>query len=116
MEGTKSIIMTDYLGNEIKDGMEICWVLVNKHTPQISWYVGGKIMMMQEEENEPCWELGEYIKVSVCENGRPMYHKTVKDGDITYNFTDYLDSPFIDTKNIVLAIKGISDKQPNTNQ
>lgn len=99
--------MTDYLGNEIKDGMEVCWVLVNRHTPKFGWFVGGKVVAIHQEENEPCWEVGGYIKVLVGENGRPMYHKTVKDCDITYNFTDYLDSPFIDTKNIVLAIKEI---------
>lgn len=105
--------MTDWKGNNIEAGMEVCFILINNHTPQINWLVGGEVHVMQEASDEPCLEVGEYGTVQIDSNGKPFITIVTKGANelegYTFNFQQYLDSPFIDTKNLILAIKGISD-------
>ncbi len=103
----------DYLGNEVKPGMEIYFVSTNIH------YMAGFIKMPQSmggklyshpATDTPCWILGkEYL---VYENNDELYTDYKANG---FTFSQPIKDKFIFTDNIIIAIKGLSDNEPTKN-
>lgn len=119
--------ITDWKGNEIKEGMEVTIILVVKRD-----YMHNFVIWMPKgdkgydeirgkdkpDPDENCWEPGEYLKV-INENGILGCRRTVRVWERNENNTDW------DTANVfmslqmmlpsfntcIIAIKGISDKE-----
>lgn len=100
--------VTDWKGNVIKEGDEVCFIKIRtgENFSNLSLLIpdgeGGFTEYKTEEEpEEDCWEIGKYIKI---EKG---LRYTVSMGEYTFN-TPISSLAFFEP-NIILAIKGVSD-------
>lgn len=100
-------MVTDYMGNEIKEGDEIVFITVLnvQHFRRIGWYMGDVKIGDEEPKRDPipCFEKGKYHKVEIHED-HLCY--TVKDGQYTITLPIY--DPFRKEEQII-GIKGKSD-------
>lgn len=111
-------MITDYKGNEIKPGMEICAVkIVDRQYIREGLYIpidGGGYHEIWEDEkpDTPCWEPQEYFKV----NNSMCIENTVRAYDYTATFAWPVDMwvDRLDKECFVVAIKGISDTNTDT--
>lgn len=107
-------MITDWKGNEVKEGDEICIIrrIRRPFFTNVSWLIPdgmGKFQEIKGSDPEPakeCWEVGDYTKVE------PGFMCTTKEGDTTYKCHISLLTMFM-TDDFVLAIKGLSDVNPN---
>ena len=110
--------MTDYKGNEIKPGMEICAVKIIDR----QMFRGGVLIPVvpgvahiehweDKRPDRPCWEPGEYYKV----NDSMCIQKNVSSGEYEFTCTIRIDDMIVGLEKelYVIAIKGISDTNPN---
>lgn len=114
-------MITDWKGNEIKPGMEVAFLTTVIHHMEagILWpkpYVdNGKpgYQKIQDTHDESCWILSEFRKVEE-HDGRLFVTIETKDGEYKYISRTYLgESSFFASEPPVLAIKGVSDVNPN---
>lgn len=113
--------IADWKGNEIKEGMEICFVQTVIHNSKMSWLMpkgGGKFVenVLCEASDEPCWILSEYYIVE--KDGNRLFVPTVTKGagelkGYTFHSRIYLGEKNFFENNPTMAIKGISDTNPN---
>ncbi len=103
--------MTDYKGNEILLGMEVCYIMILdrqyfRYGVFIHKEEGGWDQSWEDKRpDRPCWEVGKYYKVE--DSVGYLCIKIISDG---YTFYQSLESAFEDDTTI-LAIKGISDTE-----
>lgn len=104
--------VTDWKGNIIKEGDEVCIIKIVDR-PMFSNFgilvpVGGGVRWDSAEAPEPkeCWIPGEYLKI------REGLTYVVNVHDQIVNSHVSLLTLFLD-KDHILAIKGVSDKNPN---
>lgn len=114
----KPKVITDYLGNEVKYGMSICFVkVVDKDyfgnasllVPQMNG--GHKVIEVSKRKPDaPCWEVGSYIDVELGLN----YTKQIGE----YTFTAPLSMLIFGTdfSTHILSIKGVSDTKEQYNE
>ena len=110
-----SEIIKDWKGNIIKDGDEICFIKIRTGGFFKNFTVmipnGDKTFTahtVDDEPDEDCWQIGDYIKIWSNENGQLFY--TTKNGEWTFHQHFSMINFLGDSKSI-LAIKGISDKK-----
>jgi len=100
---------TDWKGNVIKEGDEVCYIKIRTGSffsnlgllipDEAGGYTEYK---MGEEPEEDCWEVGEYIKI-----GKGLrYTSTI--GEYTFNML-LTEPAFCIQPGTILAIKGVSD-------
>lgn len=109
----KPKVITDYLGNEVKDGMDICFItVIDKQQFRFMGYmIGGEMKGSLEPErpDKPCFEKGEFYHLN---NG---LNYTKKHGGITYTAPLSM-LTFGQQPTQILAIKGISDTEEQYNE
>lgn len=105
----KPKIITDYLGNEVKCGMEICFIrVVDKQQFRfMGCMVGGEMIGTPEPERPdvPCWEVGKYINVEFGMN----YTENINGFELTAPISMLIFGTDFNTH--ILAIKGVSDSE-----
>jgi hypothetical protein len=114
-------MITDYLGNEVKEGDEIVFItVIDRHSYVHGALIpaaiseSGKPEQIWEEKrpDKPCWKLGKYNKV-VNPNGNLS---VIQDAG-EYTFYLAIDFMLTTTNNTeILAIKGKSDTQDQYNE
>lgn len=103
-------VVKDWKGNIVKEGDEICFIQIIKKDCFGDLYIGlpphrELIKIKETNPDEFCWEKGEYHKVTLLE-GHPAFTTTT----YGYTFTRCLSLSMMDMNNIILAIRGVSDK------
>jgi hypothetical protein len=100
---------TDYLGNEIKEGHQICFVQRSNLFTEIGYLMPhGDSIVYDHQPEEDLWEIDEYADV-VNIDGKLFY--SVEENSARYNINlSLLD--FFTPSNCIVAIKGISDQRP----
>ena len=99
--------MTDWKGNEIKPGMEVCIIkIIDKQymVPGVL-FPDGTCIMADREPDKVCWEIGPYYLV---EGEKLIITESI--GEFTFSQPLEIKCFFLDMNNYFLAIKGISDK------
>lgn len=111
IEQKQEMQITDWKGNAIKHGDEICLIKIKdkSYFGKVGMMIPGQGMVCSTEEPEPnknCWKVGEYLKVdeNLC--------ITVKHGYYTFTQPISICMAYIDTSCLILAIKGVSDVNP----
>jgi exosome complex RNA-binding protein Rrp4 len=103
----------DWQGNEVKAGMIIHYVQTEISHPEMGWVVPGKgYVCTQEASKEKCWLLSGPYETFVGRNGRVWVRSEIKNGDETYTFTQPIEGIFPMKEPPMIAIKGISDQEP----
>lgn len=103
--------MKDYLGNEIKPGQHICFIKTDTSTifSKTGYYYHGKEFTIEQMPVEKCWEVLETFEVVSVTNDN-VFVKSYDNGfTIFHQLFNKLDGI---PKNAILAIIGISDKEP----
>lgn len=105
----KPKIITDWKGNVIKEGDEVCFIKIRTggFFKNFGWMIPNgdgtfTSHTIPDVPDEDCWEVGEYIKI---EEG---LRYTSKLGEYTFNQPISMLDFCMDSKHI-LAIKGVSD-------
>ena len=105
----KPKVITDYLGNEVKSGMEICFIRVvdRQQFRFMGIYVGGEKFGEEEpiRPDKSCWNIGEYINVET----NLTYTKEIGGYTFTAPISMLIFSTDFSTH--ILAIKGVSDNK-----
>lgn len=103
----------DWMGNEVRAGMEVCYVETNFHQPYMSVILGGE-KHEQQKSDTPIWLRGAYQKVETWKDGRLYINQKFNANGWEYNNVIFLGDKniFIDDS-LKLAIKGVSDNEPN---
>lgn len=104
--------VTDWKGNVIKEGDEICFIKIKTGGlfTDISLVMlpGGEEIPIPAEEEKDCWEVEEYLKVERMDCGLLGYTRKYGEWTVTQAIT--MDEiKFFDTGRFILAIKGVSD-------
>ena len=109
--------MEDWKGNIIKDGDEICFIRTKTggYYKNAGWVVPNgdgtfTTHTIPDEPEKDCWQIGEYVKVW-SRDGDLFATTKVGEYTITQQLSYYL--AFKDMTRLVLAIKGVSDDNPN---
>jgi hypothetical protein len=110
-------MITDWMGNEIKEGMEVCFITTKYKSPFLS---GGYLNPATKEyvqtvkfntEVEDVWLVGGYFKVYKDERGRLVVDIDLGNGFTYVKPLDLSDDFGKEYEGRLLGIKGISDKQ-----
>ena len=104
---------TDYLGNKIKAGQEICFITVIEK-PVFCRYMPFVPVESDDEESEikedkHCWKVGDYYKVRYHVGFGLFY--VLQSGESKLYATLETEMVFNKTETNILAIKGISDNE-----
>ena len=113
-------VITDWKGNKIKDGDEICFIRIieRDYFGKAGMFIpdgkgSGANHWFKTEPNpdKECWEIGEYRKVEMRDN---VPYITIQSGEYTVTAPLSMSTMFMDKDCSILAIKGISDIQSKT--
>lgn len=100
-------IFKDWMGNEIKEGDEVCLIQVIQSYPRVGIALAGEITWQDQKPDEECWEKGRYHKLKMGELG--LYYEWSKGN---YHFIELLSMLMWSvSEKTIIAIKEISDKK-----
>jgi hypothetical protein len=110
-------MITDWKGNEIKPGMEICLIkVIDRHTMVFGMLIplpdgGHKEYKEEKRPDSPCWEVGNYYLID--EN---FSYLAEDKADLTLRVSIHFIDFSMDKRTHILAIKGISDNREEYEQ
>ena len=103
--------VTDYLGNEIKEGDEVCFIQVidRQYFSKIGYFIPGTGESKEVDVSRPdtpCFRKGDYYKVF-------LYHGCIAYTISTDEFvlTEHIPPIWFNERTTVIAIKGKSDTE-----
>ncbi len=100
--------VTDWKGNEIKEGMEVCIIQTNTDN-----YFRDSKTGLPFTPIVDCWDIKTYLVES--KNGNLVINTTTKGANEAEGYTFHFSNPISmltwTSKNCIIAIKGISDNE-----